>query len=455
MVAMAVEDRKRISVFKAMQRASMVGPSIFTGEEALAEVAKNSGKWNWALVGPNSGSLPLSGGGAGGVEEMRGVISKHPHSFGLLRMAFGFGDLTRTVFIFVHASDALNSGGFSMKERGAAMSIWPAMEAAVNKFTPCTAKVRIQYKAECTVEFLVGKLRAIRGMDSSLFTTAGYYYYNSVLKKASGDEEAEQSQFVLETSTIGSSASDEADSRESKTTYGTPMSMDMPSPVQLHPPASRAASLSHDWSADFAGSVQRRKARAYHVGDLVEIWSVKYDKWIRDGEVMDVVREKCCKDGVNLRAGSVKVLYSSGARFKWMPPKQVSEHLRMSARPKAPDSTIGSLQKECHADVTFWRSMHVEISKGYMQWWEEEAEAERGGKSLGHAYLLGMQLWRQGRSFKLRAESNDGAVFAFQAENDEDAQRWVNALWEHAGHCLDMHELEATVSEKKSLLGGA
>jgi len=66
-----------------------------------------------------------------------------------------------------------------------------------------------------------------------------------------------------------------------------------------------------------------------------------------------------------------------------------------------------------------------------------------------------MQLWREGRSFKLRAESTNGAIFAFRADTDEDARRWVSTLWEHAGHCRDMRELEETESSRKSVRGCA
>merc|ERR1719189_2306929 len=86
-------ERRALTAQKLSERA---GPMFSNGEEALREVAKADGLWNWALVGPDATKFPLAGGGMGGVEEMRGVVGHRAHSFGLLRMTFGVGAEART-----------------------------------------------------------------------------------------------------------------------------------------------------------------------------------------------------------------------------------------------------------------------------------------------------------------------------------------------------------------------
>merc|ERR1712061_393006 len=72
---------------------------------------------------------------------------------------------------------------------------------------------------------------------------------------------------------------------------------------------------------------QRKKVKMYSVGDYVEIWSLNCQSWIKDGEVTETVDGKCIRDGVKLRAGSMKVVYMDGERFKWVPPQLAEEHL--------------------------------------------------------------------------------------------------------------------------------
>merc|ERR1711920_299878 len=180
----------------------------------------------------------------------------------------------------------------------------------------------------------------------------------------------------------------------------------------------------------------------YGVGDYVEIWSTQCDNWIKDGEVIETVDRKCRRDGVKLRAGSMKVLYMKGERFKWVPPQLAEEHLRASPVPSAPKVLTGKLLKEVHSEVTEWRVVHVELHKGFIQWWVDKEAARQGDKSLGHAHLLGLQQGNcQGTSFSVRAVSRRGAVDTFQARSEEDAAKWVNSLWEHAGYCAELEEM--------------
>lgn len=247
-------------------------------------------------------------------------------------------------------------------------------------------------------------------------------------------------------------------------------SMDLPVVARLRPPMSRLATPlpKPEGAADFAASVQRKKVKAYHVGDVVEIWSAKHKKWIKDAEVIDTVKEKCYKDGVNVRAGSVKVLYNTGEhakweapqyageRVRWLAPQQLEGLIRPSLRPRTPEVVCGMLQKECRSrvtwcsDVTYRLPMHVELCRGYLQWWEEKAAAVSGTKSQGHVYLLDMHLWRQDGAFKLRAEGGQGASFCFWADSEQEERRWVDALWEHAGYCRSLQVSESNAPHRKA-----
>merc|ERR1740121_2135573 len=125
----------------------------------------------------------------------------------------------------------------------------------------------------------------------------------------------------------------------------------------------------------------------------------------------------------------MKVLYSCGERFKWISPQQAEANLRASPMPSAPSVLTGELLKEVHSEVTEWHVVHVELHKGFIQWWKDKEAAMRGDKSLGHAYLLGLQQGNcQDTFFSLRAISRRGAVDTFKAGSEDDAAKWVNVL---------------------------
>merc|ERR1719330_925717 len=97
-------------------------------------------------------SLPLAGGGAGSIEQMRDFVGIHAHSFGLIRLTFGVGSDAMTRHMFVHASDDIDSGKFSAVERGKAMSVAPAMEKAMRAFVNIAATVHVKSPEECTAD---------------------------------------------------------------------------------------------------------------------------------------------------------------------------------------------------------------------------------------------------------------------------------------------------------------
>jgi len=287
------------------------------------------------------------------------------------------------------------------------------------------------------VEVLVDKLRTVEGLAHPLITWPNYFCYNSPLKKLMAGKDRvwhSSSSCISEGSSTTMTLSEP---------FATPTSQYLETPVQCQLPSSQAASPvpEEDKIGEFADAVQRNKAKAYRVGDLVEVRSGKHDTWIRDAEIVDTVEEGSSKDGSPRRAGSVKVLYNNGERFQWIPPKNVQTDLRPSLRLKAPDTMLGGLEM---LDANSWIPVHVEICKGYVQWWKTEAAASQKAKSVGHSFLLGMQCWREDfRSFKFRVENHpDGAIFSFRAGEDEDVGQWVHALWEHARHCMDLLQFQ-------------
>merc|ERR1719189_3526316 len=144
------------SVDKAKQRAARGLKAFFYGKDALEEVAREEGIWNWALVGPNPDKLPLAGGGNGGVDEMRETVGRYPHSFGLLRMAFGVGDARKTKFCYIHAADDVDSGYFTSRQRGQAMAMEPHMAKVIHDISSVALKVQINCKEDCTIEHVIG-----------------------------------------------------------------------------------------------------------------------------------------------------------------------------------------------------------------------------------------------------------------------------------------------------------
>merc|ERR1712027_272484 len=151
-------------------------------------------------------------------------------------------------------------------------------------------------------------------------------------------------------------------------------------------------------------AVQRKIATPYRVGDLVEVRSIHHDTWIMDAEIVDRVTEKCEKDGNTRSSGSVKVLYNDGKRFRWVPPQLAQRHVRPSLRLKAPDTMSGCLTKQSLESSRLFQ-VHVEICKGYVQWWDSKAAAMKKEKSTGHLFLLGLQCWTERGFFKLRVEN--------------------------------------------------
>jgi len=189
-----------------------------------------------------------------------------------------------------------------------------------------------------------------------------------------------------------------------------------------------------------SGSKQRKPVKKYAIGDPVEVFSLSNQTWILDGEVGDIVNETCIRGKFKLRAGSVKVLFDNATRFKWVAPADLENHVRPSPRVKPPEALWATLKMEVHLETTQWQSVHVEVNRGFIQWWENVENAKEGKKSAGVAYLLGLQQFRDGLVLKWRADATQGAVYAFKVESESQAEQWIAAMWEHAGFTEEVRE---------------
>lgn len=402
---------------KAKKRAEEGELALFSGAEALREVAKVDGVWNWALVGPEPAQMPLSGGGTKSIEQMRGAFGKHAHCFGLLRMTFGIGSDAVTKFLFIHASDEVDSGKFSPLERGRALSMEPRMEEAIRKFSAFAAKIRIQTQAECTVESFVAKLRSVvSGMDVDRLTVDNFYAAVEHHKALHPEEVEKQKLELKKQEHLEMVVSPRAAAAQ-------PEHVD--SPPDMQQTASR----------------QRRKMKLWSRGDVVEVFSEENQKWFLDAEVAEVVDESSMQGNFRVVAGSMKVVYSNGAHFKWVAPQEMETLIRGSPRPRPPDPAVGELRIETHKlFFTQWTTHYLELSKGFLQWWRTREDAQSKNEPIGSVYLLGLQLQRTGMVCRIRADVTKGAVSIFKAESEDEAASWEEDLWAHAGFCDETHE---------------
>lgn len=187
----------------------------------------------------------------------------------------------------------------------------------------------------------------------------------------------------------------------------------------------------------------RRKAKLFKVGDVVEVYSVKQQKWVLDGEIRAVTKEFLVEDGFKIRAGSMKVVFANATRYKWVAPQHITEHIRPSPRVKPPPIRMGTMQLQVSSEEgTEWTAFHVEVNRGFFQWWESEELARKGTRATGMAYLHGLQLFQEGEVLKLRSSATQGATYTFTAASEEEAQEWVTALWEHAGFCEEIKDFQ-------------
>lgn len=407
---------RRKNVSKAKKRAEEE-EGFFTGEEALQEVAKDDGKWNWALIGPDHQELPLSAGGSNGIDEIRSAFAMQAHSFGLLRMSFGVEPEAITKWLFVHTVDESNSGNFSRMERGQAAAKAPQMEEALRKFVPYSAKIDLHSPEECTAENLIAKLLSgASGQDAGLLTVEKFHAAVTDWLDKHPELQVKEKRKLAHMKYL--------------------QEFDAPRAEIAAPEAEVVA------QTDVPSlRRQRTKMKLFQKGDVVEVFSTKHNKWYLDAEVVDVLSESSLVDSIRVSAGSMKVVYDNGQRFKWVAPHEMEALVRESPRPRPPEPLIGDLQKEGHIwFITRWQACHVELQKGFLQWWGTKEEAEIGKPAWGSIYLLGLQQHDRDNYFKVRSEQSNGALYHFMAEDVVKAVDWVEAMWVHAGYCEEVAE---------------
>lgn len=399
---------------KRAERASVhVGPVFFDGEEALREVAKEDGLWNWALVGPDAKKLPLSGGGMGGVEEMREAVGNHAHSFGLLRMTFGVGARARTKFVLVHTSDSIDSGNFTSMQHGRALASKPEMQKVIRRFAAIAAEIHIQSSEDCTVAHVVGKLSGVvRGVEANDISV-GNFEAAVAQHKANHPEVA-----ALE--------------QERKAQQKLAQQIAVPRPEALPPERESMP------AAGPAGRL-RRRMKLYAKGDMVEFLSNMSQRWL-EGEVEEVATESREVSGHRIIAGSVRISFNNRADIEWIAPAEVETRIRPSPRPRAPAPVVGEMRQEMHGWHEQRHRRYFELSKGFLRWWDCEVSAKGGIAPSNTVYLLGLQQQRSGLDLQLRTTTSMGALYVFEAASEQETECWHQALWAHAGYCNDMRE---------------
>merc|ERR1740121_2394302 len=90
------------------------------------------------------------------------------------------------------------------------------------------------------------------------------------------------------------------------------------------------AEVEHTPSSAERASRQRKSIKPMKLGDQVEVYSQRHGKWMLDGEVVEFVQETCRRDDLQVRAGSMKVIFNNGTNFRWLEPTLFEENVRPS-----------------------------------------------------------------------------------------------------------------------------
>lgn len=342
------------------------------------------------------------------MEEMWEAVGNHAHSFGLLRMTFGVGTMACTKFICVHAVDGMNSGNFTAIERERGLMSKPQMFRVIHSFARIAAEVHIQSAKECSVEHVISKLCDMGETVTVENFEAAVAYHREQNPELGALEQERKHQMRLVNA------------------LAVPRASVAPPEVVVFPtgPTGRL----------------RERVKLHAIGDMVEFWSESSRKWVLDGEVEEVVVESRKEKGYCIQAGSVKISFDNGRRAEWLPPSQVKTNVRPSARPRPPAPMMGELWKEAHRWTTYRHKRYVELSKGFLRWWDSKEDAKHGRPASNTVYLLGLQHERQGLELKFRTATSMGAFYTFEAVTEEEAEAWSVALWAHAGYTNQVHD---------------
>jgi len=193
---------------------------------------------------------------------------------------------------------------------------------------------------------------------------------------------------------------------------------------------------------------QRKMMKRFCMGDVVEVYSGKRQKWFLDGQVTESVDETCVMDGSKVRAGSVKVIYDHGMTFKWVPPQQWEECLRPSPRPKPPEVIATMVVKEGSSWlVRSEKQVFAEMNQGFFQWWESPVDAEECQDPEYSMYLLGLQVSRLSNILKLQTGSDQ---ISLKMADENEAALWERALAKHATYTAEVRRFYENKMARRS-----
>mmetsp|Transcript_70883 Transcript_70883/g.148279 ORF Transcript_70883/g.148279 Transcript_70883/m.148279 type:complete len:453 (-) Transcript_70883:53-1411(-) len=416
---------------------------ITNGKEGLKIVAETGGSWNWVLLGPNPEALPLAGGGAGGVDDMRECIRKtedecdQANLYGVLRMEFGTGKIAKRKFVFVRASKLddtwkapeRKAGRATLVGHGHAGALVGVMEEAINEFCHTIARVEVHSVDELTLELVLDKLSKASQADSDIITMAKYQEalteFQKTVQPVAFTREVRAVEAVLANRApkpeVYEAKEEGAEHEEKAAEAAAPTEGEELRPLSA--PETASIILSDD------------QASNYKEGSLVICFSSSTQQWLDDGVVIKVLPEDGVHDQMQLTAGSIKVCYNNRKTFKWLLPEQIEQFVKPSGRPRPPQSLYGDLFKETHNWITSWHVRYFDLSKGYLQWWPSKEEAKQGCKPNGSLYLSGMEMNLEGTVFRIRTRTSQGIVYAFDATTAESADAWKAGLVAHEEYC--------------------
>jgi len=289
------------------------------------------------------------------------------------------------------------------------------MERAVHAFKQTQVKVEITRSEDCSVDFIIEKLVKVSFHDASHLTAENYEKAMEEFRAAHPMTHAEVE----------------------KETEAVKLIEDLaPAPESHEPEPEEQPKMADGEDEEQAVSRVRKKMRIFNPGALVEVWSEAAQRWHDDGEVIETIEETTECHGIVLNAGSMKVIYARGARFKWVDPAVATKLLRESVRPKAPSAMRGNLHKETHGIFTEWHVRYFELSQGFLSWWRTSQEKKKPPTSI--VPLLGLSLRLDGTQISFWTMSTKGTMFAISASTVDEASAWAKAMVEHAKYQADM-----------------
>lgn len=118
-------------------------------------------------------------------------------------------------------------------------------------------------------------------------------------------------------------------------------------------------------------------APSFSRGEPVHIWSDSYRKWVKDGNVLEVLSDETVMsggsaDGRALPAGSVFVAFGANEARKWIRPDQVGHLLRKARSTELSKDTLEKLEKisalAAEREYQAANEVYVELTVGHGKW---------------------------------------------------------------------------------------